>query len=254
VVEAEVEARVRGWPVLNLLAWLGVAAARDAAVEPYGRAQLASSGVFAAICAFRSFVPRVDLERFCLRPSALSSIFVGRSAATVAEMCFAGQCALLLGRLGDATGDPALTAVAWIIVPLIAVAQVACWYAVIRLDHRGHAVEEVLWAVMVGLVEWGLVRAWGHQAAPGLPVALLGLVACLGAAIVMLAVDVPMYVARWRQGVRRGERPLPLARGLADAVSRRRVTDAWEVWRAEAVWMSLYFSAGVWLSLGLVFV
>jgi hypothetical protein len=50
------------------------------------------SGVFAAACAFRAALPRVDLEWQCLWDSPLSSIFVGRSVATVAELCFAAQC------------------------------------------------------------------------------------------------------------------------------------------------------------------
>jgi hypothetical protein len=41
---------------------------------------------------------------------------------------------------------------------------------------------------------------------------------------------------------------------LKDAVVRRRVTQASDDWRKEVLWMSLYFSAGVWVSLGIIFV
>jgi hypothetical protein len=41
---------------------------------------------------------------------------------------------------------------------------------------------------------------------------------------------------------------------LKDAVVRRRVTQAREEWRKEVLWMRLYFSAGVWVSLGIIFV
>src|SRR5262245_39043185 len=40
-------------------------------------------------CAFRSFLPRADVQRICLFDTWLSSITVGRSVATVAEVCFA---------------------------------------------------------------------------------------------------------------------------------------------------------------------
>jgi hypothetical protein len=47
---------------------------------------------------------------------------VGRSVATVAELCFAGQCALLMAKLSALTGNPWLLVVGWSIVPLIIVA------------------------------------------------------------------------------------------------------------------------------------
>lgn len=41
--------------------------------------------------------------------------------------------------------------------------------------------------------------------------------------------------------------------GLKDALRRRRVAHRWSEWRPEVPWMSLYFSAGVWVSFCLVF-
>jgi len=42
-------------------------------------------------CAFRSFLPRADVQRICLFDTWLSSVVVGRTVATVAEICFAVQ-------------------------------------------------------------------------------------------------------------------------------------------------------------------
>ena len=42
-------------------------------------------------CAFRSFLPRADVQRICLFDTWLSSVMIGRSVATVAEVCFAVQ-------------------------------------------------------------------------------------------------------------------------------------------------------------------
>src|SRR5262249_44561343 len=47
---------------------------------------------------------------------------------------------------------------------------------------------------------------------------------------------------------------LALDHGIVDAALRRVVSHRWEDWRSEVVWMSLYFSAAVWLSIGLVHV
>jgi len=238
----------------NLVLWLVIARDVHAPSDGYVTQQLWLSGIFAAACAFRSVLPRVDLERQCLWDSPLSSIFVGRSVATVAELCFAAQCALLISKLSVLTGNPLLRVVGWSIVPLILVAQVCCWFAVVSLNHLGHALEEILWSVMVFLVALSLGLSWGHMS-PGIrALSGIGLLACAGAAFVMLVVDVPMYLARWRHGRRSGVRYLRVREGLKDALLRRRVAHRWSDWKPEIPWMSLYFTAGVWISLCLVFV
>ena len=45
---------------------------------------------------------------------------------------------------------------------------------------------------------------------------------------------------------------LTLVSGLRDSGRRRHPTWAWDVWREEAPWMTLYFSVGVWTSLAMV--
>ena len=238
----------------NLVLWVVIAREMHGRSDGYVAQQLWLSGIFAAACAFRSILPRVDLERQCLWNSPLSSIFVGRSVATVAELCFAGQCALLISKLSALTGSASLQVVAWSIVPLILLAQLCCWYAVISLNHLGHAIEEILWSVLVLLMALSLGLTLGQLSADSRILSGLGMVAGAGAALLMLAVDVPMYLARWREGRSSGVRYLSLMEGLTDALRRRRVAHRWSDWRPEVPWMSLYFSVGVWLSLCLVFV
>ncbi len=238
----------------NLVLWVIIAREVRGLADGYVALQLVLSGVFAAACAFRSILPRVDLERQCLWNSRLSSIFVGRSVATVAELCFAGQCALLISKLSVSTGHASLQVVGWSLVPLIVLAQASCWYAVISLNHLGHAIEEILWSVLAFLVALSLGLALGQMPGGSRMLSGFGMVACVGAAYLMLAVDVPMYLARWRHGRSSGVRYLSLTEGLSDALQRRRVAHRWSDWRPEVPWMSLYFSVGVWLSLCFVFV
>jgi hypothetical protein len=237
----------------NLVLWVVIAREVHGLSDSYVAQQLLLSGIFAAACAFRSILPRVDLERQCLWNSPLSSIFVGRSVATVAELCFAGQCALLISKLSSLTGNASLQTVAWFIVPLILIAQVCCWYAVISLNHLGHAIEEILWSALAFLMALSLGLTLGQMPAGSRILSSLGMVACAGAAFLMLAVDVPMYFARWRQGRNCGVRYLSISEGLRDALQRRRVAHRWCDWRPEVPWMSLYFTVGVWLSLCFVF-
>ncbi|HEY7218416.1 MAG TPA: hypothetical protein VH985_08475 [Candidatus Binatia bacterium] len=222
--------------------------------DGYRSKQLVLSGLFVAACAFRSILPRVDLERMCLWDSPLSSVIVGRTVATVAELCFAWQCALLLFKLSALTGSSVIGTIGLTVLPIIVVAELACWFAVATLNHIGHAVEELLWSIMVGLIAVALV-IYGRHTAGTLPMWVpIGLIACAGTAVLILAVDVPLYIARWRIGKRAGLRYLRVIEGLKDAVARRRVTQAREHWREEVLWMSLYFSVAVWVSLAIIFV
>jgi hypothetical protein len=71
-------------------------------------------------------------------------------------------------------------------------------------------------------------------------------------AIYMFGVDVPMYWQRWLGDEARGREYLSLLQGAIDVSSRWTVTHRWDDWSSEVVWMSLYFSVAVWLSISLV--
>ena len=74
---------------------------------------------------------------------------------------------------------------------------------------------------MVGLVAGALLVYWRHTAGELPAVVPLGLVACAGTMLLILGVDIPLYIERWRIGKRSGLRS---GRGLEDPVVRRRVT------------------------------
>jgi len=240
--------------VANILLWTLAAWELSREADTYQFRQLLLSGLFVAACAFRSILPRVDLERFCLWDSPFSSVFIGRAVATIAELGFAWQCALLLFKLSHSTGASIIFKIGLTVLPIILIAELACWFAVVTLNHIGHAVEELLWSIVVALVAAGLV-IYSQQTGGGLPLwVVLGLIASAGTTVLIVFVDIPLYIARWRTGQRAGLRYLRIRDGLKDAFVRRQVTRASEDWRNEVLWMSLYFSAGVWVSLAFVFV
>jgi hypothetical protein len=240
--------------VTNILLWTLAAWGVSRELHGYQFKQLMLSGLFVAACAFRSILPRIDLERMCLWDSPFSSVFLGRSVATIAEICFALQCALLLFKLSHSTGAPIIGTIGLTVLPIIFIAELACWCAVVTLNHIGHAIEELLWSIMVVLVATGLV-IYHEQTGGGLPLwVAIGLIASAGTTALIMFVDIPLYITRWRTGKRAGLRYLRIRDGLKDAFVRRHVTHASEDWRNDALWMSLYFSVGVWVSLVIVFV
>jgi len=238
--------------LFNVGVWLVVAWVERPNTE-YRSWQLMLSGIYTAVCAFRAVFPRVDLERLCLWDTCFSAIFMGRFVATLAELCFAVQCALFLSRLAELTNVSYLAALAVFIVPVIVLAQLSCWYAVLTLSHLGHAIEEMLWTVAVALLAAGLAGSWFSTHGELQIFLSTALVCCGGAASLMSLIDVPMYLARRRQWREAESGYLSLGGGLQDTLARRHATCSWSIWRREVPWMTFYFSVGVWLSIGMTF-
>ena len=124
------------------------------AIEPL--VLLAAAYVFG--CAFRSVLPRADVQRICLFDTWLSSVMVGRSVATVAELCFAAQWAIVLRELGRISHSDTTKNIAGAVVQLIVLAECCSWFAVISTDFLGNALENSIWAVAFALIGAALAR------------------------------------------------------------------------------------------------
>jgi hypothetical protein len=204
-------------------------------------------------CAFRSFLPRADVQRICLFDTWLSSVVVGRSVATVAEVCFAAQWAIILHQLGTMTGADTTLNVAWVIVPLILIAECFSWHAVLTTHYLGNAIENSIWAVAFFLVGVGLCRLLPDFQGPVRVVLVISIVGIAAYLVFLMTIDVPMYLSRWRTDVAEGSSLLRPLEGLRDVSTRWIVTHDLDHWKGEIAWMSLYFSAAVWASLALCF-
>jgi hypothetical protein len=202
-------------------------------------------------CAFRSFLPRADVQRICLFDTWLSSVVVGRSVATVAEICFVAQWAIILHQLGTMTGADTTLNAAWVIVPLIVIAECFSWHAVLTTNYLHNAIENSIWAVAFFIIGIGLCRLLPEFDGPvrvTVAVAIVGIAFYLA---FLMTIDVPMYLSRWRTEVGDGSTLLKPLEGLRDVSTRWVVTHDLAQWKDEIAWMSLYFSAAVWASLAL---
>jgi hypothetical protein len=246
--------------VVNVWGWsLSAAAlARRQVAEPvvhrFRCRQLLLSAIYVLGCGFRSILPRVDVQRIGLFDSWASSILVGRTVATVAEVCFMVQWALLLYLLARHQGARVSMSLAWLLVPLIVVAEMCSWYAVLTTCFLGHAIEESIWAFCVALLVVCCIPLW-PRCRPGFrPFLAVGMALGVVYVAFMCTVDIPMYVSRWLADEAAGRQYLTLSQGWHDVGARWIVTFDWEEWRMEIPWMSLYFSVGVWSSIALVHV
>ena len=216
------------------------------------RLQLIFSTGYVLGCAYRSALPVFDVQRICLFDTWLSSVIVGRSVATVAELCFVAQWALLMYEISQATQSKAGRFAALAVLPMIAVAETCSWYSVLTTCNIGHVIEESLWGMAAALLV-GSLFTMGPRCGRALrPV--LKTMCLIGMAYVayMFLVDVPMYWSRWVADEAMGRHYLSLTQGVLDASGRWVVSHQWQVWKSEVVWMTLYFSIAVWLSIAFI--
>lgn len=244
--------------VLNLALWFlsALAVTRpetviEADVACYIQLMLSAAYVFG--CAFRSVLPVYDIPRIVLVDSRWSSVVVGRSVATIAELCFAAQWALILHRTASLSDSPFGQAAALAIVPLIVLAEICSWYSVLTTEQFGHVVENSLWGLSAALVVAGLLVIGPHRVAELYPPLIVW---CIGGAayvVFIFVFDVPMYWSRWRDDQTARRQHLTLAQGVVDVCRRWVVSRRWEDWKSEVLWMSLYFTLGVWSSISVVY-
>lgn len=134
-------------------------------------------------------------------------------------------------------------------MPLGVAAETASWLGVITRGNLLHALENSLWTFGAALVLVALFALLdGADERRGRTIAIG--IGALGAYLAfMVVLDVPMYLQRWQAS---GETALPLAVGLGEVLRRCVPTTAIAAWREDMPWLTLYFSAGVWLSIALV--
>ena len=213
--------------------------------------QLALSCVYVLGCAYRSVLPVYDIPRLGLFDTFLSSVLVGRSVATIAELSFAAQWALMFNATAESTGSSVARMVSLLIMPLITTAEICSWTAVLTTSNLGHVFENSLWGVSAALGVVAIASIIPRCAPARRPAMVAWCVAGALYVAFMFSFDVPTYAGRWLADQAAGKHYLTLAQGLQD-VAQWHVSYRWEDWKTEVVWMSLYFSAAVWISISLI--
>jgi hypothetical protein len=242
----------------NIIFWVllyrslhDAAAGSASAVHAQTGSMLMLCAAYVFGCAFRSVLPRADVQRICLYDSFLSSVIVGRSVATVAELCFVAQWAMILNQLGTLAGAETTLNAALVILPLIVIAEICSWYAVLTTNFLFNAIENSLWAVAFLIVGVGLGRLLPEFEGVVRYLLVAGIIGIACYLAFLVVIDVPMYLNRWRAGLAEGSKYLHPLEGLRDTATRWIVTHEFDHWKEEIVWMSLYFTAAVWASLAL---
>lgn len=247
--------------LLNILVWLySVVLVRRQktclSIENYilTRRMLILSGVYVFGCAIRAVLPRVDAHRIVLIDHWLSSILVGRTSATLAELCFIAQWALLLHAIGKYRNNYFVTHLSYWILPIIFVAELFSWGSVISTGNFGHVIEESLWVVAASLVLVSLVKLYALTTGIEKKLFVFLISGTVFYILFMITVDIPMYYERWQTDIALNRTIFSLVDGVRDLTYRWIVMVDWKTWKPEVPWMSLYYSVAVWMSIAMIYV
>jgi hypothetical protein len=215
------------------------------------RLLLLLAAIYVIGCGFRSILPMIDVPRICLHDTWISRIIIGRTVATIAELAFAIQWALLLREVGAAVGGGLVLYVSRILVPMIVAAEIFSWYAVLTTNNLLHAIENSLWTLGAVLAAVGIAAVRPLLDQRGRRFAAAALACAAGYVAFMAITDVPMYLARWQADIAAGHEYLQLRDGMRELLERCTVTRDWSAWGQDVPWLSLYFTIAVWISISL---
>ena len=240
--------------VVNLLLLVRLYMATWYSRSRYTRVQRFLCTLFVVGCASRSFVVRGDVERLSLLDTLFAAVAIGRSIATVAEVSFATQWAVLLHHTLTKSGSR-WRRMPLLLTPLGISAQCFSWYAALTTHYLFSAIEEAHWAVITIVILASFVAL---LLCPRCPLNTSVTRFCAIATAPVLAwflflvfVDVPTYARYWLRDEAAGKQYLSIEEGL-EQITSWRVTWRYEDWEHAWKWMTPYFVCGSWISLLLV--
>jgi hypothetical protein len=221
--------------------------------------------IYVIVCAIRSIWPRLDSECICVYKNNISSPFVGRSLATVAEMALIVLLVMITNTilnlmkmyLKNSVVIDTLKILNLMIIPTIFIAQVICWYGITTKDYFWVIVEGALWAY--ALIIFFLVYVYIYYKTiwkninnnkvrfivPFLPFIILIL---LSHVIFMFVNYMPLMF----KNNRLYKNHVPFWKGLAE-LSCNKVSHKYKDWENDMPWLTGYFSISVWVSIFILF-
>ena len=215
------------------------------------------STVYTFVCAARAVWPRKDVDRACFFDHLLSTVIIGRSIATVAELCFVKQLSMVIARFvnkyvqtNKGSYINGYKYYFWIIF----VAEIFSWIGIATKAQIWNGFEETIW-LCVGLhltISCVYIMCSKHTKKTCtqsdkeclLWFIVLGALYCA----FMAFIDVPMYVQRFAMDNEKGVNYLWFSDGIIELMSCKMVVRSFDIWWEDIPWMTCYFSGGVWTS------
>eukprot|EP00927_Polykrikos_kofoidii_P080250 TRINITY_DN77123_c0_g1_i1.p1 TRINITY_DN77123_c0_g1~~TRINITY_DN77123_c0_g1_i1.p1 ORF type:complete len:296 (-),score=28.52 TRINITY_DN77123_c0_g1_i1:319-1206(-) len=219
------------------------------------------------VCAWRCVFPSTYLERFTWYDAWPCSIFLERNLAAVAEIAWVMQIALavaFIDRCLPGGGHLPTQVAAKLMVVCICCAEVSSDYATITKNGFGYFLEETFWGVTFTLLVPASVnlvfRLWqlpkiSTRSGCCNAVFFAGTASIVGFGYIVWqwTFHVPQQWRIWRQQLADGDVFYGFWPGVRNASLEHVVTHEYADWGPSLVWLTGYFSAGVWSSIALTF-
>lgn len=233
----------------------------DASQQPTQERRLlhAAAVVFTFVCAYRSVLPRIDVERVCWLDTPLNWIIFGRLAATFAEVAWAMQMGLVLRRLAiclfnqqclSVHGKNLACAAGILVIAFACIAECWSWTNLITENNIFAVVEQGLWSAIFLATGMGmalLVPFWRDAPRSYRLFAILAIL--MGAEQAWEAFG--LYLSRFQADQAAHKQYQGFSDGLKMLAGCATVTQDIQAWSGDFPWMTGYFSFGVWSSIWL---
>lgn len=217
--------------------------------------------IYVLVCAIRSIWPRLDTKCTCVFNNKISSPFVGRSLATVAEMSFIILLVMITNTiiiiLEKSQGGSQITSTLKIlnlmILPTIFIAQMTCWYGITTKNYFWEIIEGALWtyAIIILFVVYLFIyiKTVGKNipnnklrfVAPFLPYVLI----IIGLHLLFMFVN---YIPLTMRNNLLYKNHIPFWKGLSE-LSCNKISKKYKDWQKDMPWLTGYFSISVWVAL-----
>ena len=230
---------------------------------------LSYSFIYTVVCAVRSFWPRKDVEQICFIDSRMSTPFVGRSLATIAEIFYVFLIINVYNNIINYVSNftkkdlNILKIMINNIYPLVLTAELFSWLGCISKYYLWNAIEESLWMISSALLVitscllYYIITCYYNNKKIIYIKKLLKFIIIFGIPFVlfMIMVDVPMYINRWNKNINGSyiedfkEKYNKLTyQSLVEFDTCKKISKDYSIWRPEMPWLTGYFTMGVWSS------
>ena len=146
--------------------------------------------VYTLVCAYRAVLPRQDVSKICLFDTYLSSVFLGRTMAPIAEICFIKQIHLFY------TTNWGLKNMYDIVGPIY-IAEICSWMGCITTNELWNTSEEFIWMTTFIYIQFCNLKILTFQKYKNFKIIMTVISINTLYIAGMIYIDIPNYIINW---------------------------------------------------------
>lgn len=210
-----------------------------------------SSCMFIMACSIRSIFPRIDGYRVCMFNSWISYPLVGRILATFGELAFVYQLTLVTKIFARKFNCYKIYNTMNIVMGLIFIAQIFCWYGVLFQRNMMHVIEESIWMITMLSIGYSYFYFYSLTRCKLFVYAFL---ISIGYTLFMIFIDIPMYYNRYlisndRYLISNHPEYKSIYNTINDISCCKTISSSYLIWKDAIPWMTGYFIGATFLSI-----